>query len=479
MIFSSYIFLLAFLPVTLIVYFGIAKYVPSKVQRCVLILASLFFYGYANVYYLPLLIGSILVNYLVASSVENRKEETAGRKLIFVLGIIANVGLLGYFKYKNFFIENINELFHTDFNLTRIIIPLGLSFFTFQQIVYLINVWKKEEKVPSLIDYTQFVTFFPHVTMGPIIIAKDVRDQYKDEKNRHFDINNFTQGLFIFILGLFKKVVIADSIAGFANNGYTHELGNLSFGGAWLVSIAYTLQIFFDFSGYSDMAIGAAKMFNINLPVNFYSPYKSKSITEFWKRWHITLGRALATIVYFPLGGNRKGYARTCFNLLMVFFISGLWHGETWPFIVWGLMHGVLRVFEKILEKQFDKVPNVIRIAFTFLYVNTAWVLFRAPNWNDAMSVLKKMYLPDTISFDGLNRLANDTILTYPASIETTYLVAFLSILLAIVFFYKKNSTDLYKQFKPTVKNAIFIAILLCISILHLSKAASFIYFNF
>lgn len=483
MIFSSYSFVLIYLPLLLLLYFGMARHVTRRVQQGFLIIASLIFYGALffegtkYLWYIWLILSSIIVNYSVSLGVQNIKKPVP-RKAIFVLGILFNVGLIGYYKYYNFFLENINVVFDTHFTLKYIILPLGISFFTFQQIAYLIGVWKKEEKVPGFLDYTLFIAFFPQLVAGPIVFLKDVIHQYKDEKNRFFNLDNFSKGLFIFAIGVFKKAVIADTLADLVYCAY-YEPSSLTFGAAWIGSLAYTFQIFFDFSGYSDMAIGLAKMLNINLPVNFYSPYKSKSITEFWQRWHITLGRSLAVLIYFPLGGNRKGLSRTCFNLFVVFLVSGIWHGAAWTFILWGIAHGVVRIFEKLFEKQIEKVPSFIRVFFTFMFVNAAWVLFRSTSLEQALIYLKKMFLPESISFSGISALAFNTNISYPDTLALIYVMFIILVTTALVFIYPKNSIDKYNAFRPTVKNAVFTAILLSFSIVHFSRVGTFIYFNF
>lgn len=478
MAFSTVNFIFVFLPIVLFVYFAMARFVSHNVQRGFLIAASLFFCGYAKFWFVGILLGSVLVNYLSATCIAAVQTERR-RKLALSVGILFNILLLGYYKYTNFLIENVNELFGTEYLLKVMAIPLGISFFTFQQMVFLFNVRKGESTVPGFFDYIQFVTFFPYLVSGPIVFTQDVLSQYQDEKNRYFNFENFNKGLFLFVLGLFKKVFIADSLSLFSANGFFNETAGLSFGGAWVTSLAYTLQILFDFSGYTDMALGVAKMLNINLPINFNSPYLSKSITEFWKRWHITLGRALAVIVYFPLGGNRKGLPRTCLNLFMVFLVSGIWHGASWNFIIWGCMHGVVRVFEKLFEKQLDKVPGFIRIFFTFMFVNAAWVFFMARSLDSALLILKKMFLPDRISFEGINKLATDGILSYTPTIQNIYILSFIAILLGIVFVYRKNSINLYRNFTPNKKNVFLMSVLFCLSVVQLSRAVVFIYFNF
>lgn len=477
MIFSSYIFALAFLPLVLIVYFGMSRFVSRKVQHVFLILVSLVFYGYNHISYVWLILASVAVNYLAATSIQNIKEQHF-RKAVFVVGVLFNVGLLGYYKYTNFFLENINIAFDTGFVLKQIILPLGISFFTFQQIAYQISIYKREEKVPSLIDYTLFITFFPQLVAGPIVFSKDVMHQYQDDKNRFFNGENFAKGMFVFAIGLFKKAVIADSLESFTYiTHYSPE--HLSFGAAWIGSLSFTFRIFFDFSGYSDMAIGLGKMFNINLPVNFYSPYKAKSITEFWKRWHITLGRSLAVLIYYPLGGNRKGLSRTCVNLFMVFLVSGIWHGAAWTFVIWGVAHGIVRIFEKLFDKQLDRIPPFIRIFFTFIFVNAAWVLFDSSTLNEALTILQRMFLPDSMSFEGIQHFAFNSHISYPDSLAIAYVLAFMAIGFALTFLPSKNSIDRYNEFKLNTSNALITAVLLAVSVVHFSRVGAFIYFNF
>lgn len=444
---------------------------------------------------LSVILLSIIVNYSFALFQE-KEDDVKLRKALFIFIILFNVLLLGYYKYTIFFVRNLdgsggldtllNQWLGTNFKLVfdrhfyYIILPLGISFFTFQQIAYQISIKNKEESVPPFLDYALFISFFPQLVAGPIVLSKDLINQYQSEERRFFNWSNFSKGLFIFSIGLFKKVVLADTIAIVANNGFHPiHVPSLSFGGAWVASLSYTMQIYFDFSGYSDMAIGLAKMMNIDLPINFYSPYRSKSITEFWKRWHITLGRSLAILVYYPLGGNRKGVRRTYVNLFLVFLVSGIWHGAAWTFIFWGVMHGILRVIEKKYQLLIDKIPTIIRVIFVFLFVNTAWVLFRSNSLDNAFTILKKMYQPSTISFDGIGALAVDGILNYPNVVHVTFIAILLSALFIISIFVKTNSIDMYDNFKPTLKYSVFVAVLFFISILHMSKEGAFIYFNF
>ena len=328
MVFSTYEFIFLFLPIVLIGYFLLGKLKKKKIQQIFLIIASLFFYGYYNVSYLAIILISVLVNYGMSILINKQHK-----KWLLVLGIIFNVLLLGYFKYSNFFIDTFNHIVGTEFNLLNIILPLGISFFTFQQIAYLVGVYKKEENVEDIITYMLFVTFFPYVISGPITTGKEIMGQFKNEENRKVNYNNLAKGIYLFVIGLFKKIVIANTIALWVDNGYS-SAGDMNFIATWVVILTYTLQIYFDFSGYSDMAVGIAKMFNINLPYNFNSPYKANSVREFWRRWHITLSRFLTNYIYIPLGGSRKGKIRTYINTLITFLVSGLWHGAAWTYVV-------------------------------------------------------------------------------------------------------------------------------------------------
>ncbi len=476
MVFSSYIFIFAFLPAVLIVYYALSKLKNPIYQRVFLIVASLFFYGYYNVKYLILIVVSIVINYLLAFSIQQNKRII--KKLFLTIGVLFNVGLLGYFKYYDFFLENINVIFGTSFALRNILLPLGISFFTFQQLSFLVSIYKEEEKVAKISDYILFVTFFPQLVAGPIVLYSEMIPQFMEEKRRYFNNENFSSGLYIFAMGVFKKAVIADTLAVFVNNGF--GMTDIGLAAGWAISLSYTLQLYFDFSGYSDMAIGLGKMFNINIPFNFLSPYKSKSITEFWKKWHITLGRALTTYIYIPLGGNRKDNARTCLNLFITFFVSGLWHGAAWTFVLWGVFHGVFRVVEKLLgEERMEKIPCVLRVLGTFLIVNGLWVLFRAENFGQALEIYKGMLSFGNVCFSQLETVVGvDGGVNLPAIIDYGYILSLISALLYVVFC-RKNSVYQLEKFTASKKTLVAAAVMFTISLLCLSRESVFIYFNF
>lgn len=476
MVFSSYEMIFLFLPIVLIGYFALSKIEQPVFQKLFLVGASMFFYAYFNPAYLIIILSSIIINYLLSKVIVHLDEKIRLKKTVLAVGILFNIGLLGYFKYHDFLISNINAVFDTDFNLKNVILPLGISFFTFQQLSFLISVYKKQEKIENIIDYSLFVVFFPQLVAGPIVLYSEMIPQFLDQKNRYFSSENFAKGLYIFCIGLFKKTVIADTIALFVNNGF--GLSYLSAPTAWAVAMSYTLQIYFDFSGYSDMAIGLGKMFNIDIPANFISPYTSESITVFWRRWHITLGRALSIYVYVPLGGNRKGAARTYLNLFVTFLISGLWHGAAWTFVIWGALHGIIVAGERLFHNLLVKIPKIIRIACTFLTVNFLWVLFRATSFEEAINIYKGMINFSDLSLSQIATLNLDGIVQFPGKTAILYVAGILLLLIFVVLF-TKNSLYYADTFKPSRKNLFVTVILFVISVIHLSRLSTFIYFNF
>lgn len=476
MVFSSYETIFLFLPIVLIGYFSLSKLKNPIFQKLFLIGASLFFYAYFNPIYLLIILSSVVVNYLLAKAIAQFDEKKSSKKTALIVGILFNIGLLGYFKYYDFFIGNINAVFGSSFNLKNILLPLGISFFTFQQLSFLISVYQKQEEIGNVLDYSLFVVFFPQLVAGPIVLYSEMIPQFSDEKNRYFNTENFAKGFFSFCIGLFKKIVVADTIALFVDNGF--GLGSFSAPTAWAVALSYTLQIYFDFSGYSDMAIGLGKMFNINIPANFTSPYTAESITVFWRKWHITLGRALSTYVYIPLGGNRKGAIRTYFNLIITFLVSGLWHGAAWTFVVWGALHGIIVVLERLLKDVLVKIPKAIRIAGTFLIVNFLWVLFRATSFDQALNIYKGMFNFSNLGFTQIQQLTLDGIVKFPTSIAIAYVLGIL-LLLSVVVFFTKNTQQRLKEYRPTAGNLVVTVFLFVVSVIHLSRLSTFIYFNF
>lgn len=356
-----------------------------------LVFASLFFYSWWNIDYLPLILSSMLFNYVIGNMLnENFKRIRVHRKLILSIGVAANLALLGYFKYSDFLIENFDLLFGASVPLLHLALPLAISFFTFQQIAYLVDSYRGETKEYDFLNYALFVTFFPQLIAGPIVHHAEMMPQFASKWNAVKNYRHIATGLFIFSLGLFKKVVIADTFAQWATAGFD-TAPVLNFFEAWATSLSYTFQLYFDFSGYTDMAIGAALLFNIKLPFNFNSPYKALDIQDFWRRWHMTLSRFLRDYIYIPLGGNRRGSFRTYANLLITFLLGGIWHGAGWTFVFWGLLHGVALTIHRLWKRAGFAMPTLLAWFTTFLFINLSWVFFRATEWGDAIKVLKGM----------------------------------------------------------------------------------------
>ena len=338
----------AFLPIVFIVYFFLNHKRLIIASKIWLVGSSLFFIV-GHIAYLPLLLTSLFFNYAVGL-ILGKEQSKVNRKAILVVGILFNVGLLGYFKYCDFFITNINALFSINIGLLELALPLAISFMTFQKIAYLVDSYRNETKEDNFLNFALFVTFFPQLIAGPIVRHQEIMPQYEKLRNKVINYKNISLGIFIFSIGLFKKVAIADTFAVWATQGFD-QTETLTFFEGWdFLSLSYTFQLYFDFSGYSDMAIGSALLFNIALPRNFNSPYKALDIQDFWSRWHITISRFLTQYIYIPLGGNRKGATRTYINILIIFLISGIWHGAGWTFILWGFRHGMATVLIDIAE---------------------------------------------------------------------------------------------------------------------------------
>ena len=393
MLFNSFEFLFAFLPLALAAYHGLRVYGKPRWAKTILLIASLFFYGWWDVRYVPLIIISVLVNFIIGL-VLGQKE--SARRFVLVVGIVFNLGLLGYYKYANFFLTNVSELTGLSLTIGSIVLPLGISFFTFQQIAYLVETSRDGHCERNIINYSLFVMFFPHLIAGPITHPREMLPQFEIAGNRRFDIGQLNVGMVLLVLGLAKKVVIADSLALLANPVFAaaDAAQAVDARAAWMAALAYTFQLYFDFSGYSDMAIGLGLLFGIHLPVNFASPYKSKSIVEFWRRWHITLSRFLRNYIYIPLGGNRKGPGRRYLNLMITMGLGGLWHGAGWTFLAWGLLHGGYLVVNNVWMRIGRPLPSLLAWVITFLATVVGWVLFRAATFTGATSLLKAMFLP-------------------------------------------------------------------------------------
>ena len=398
MVFSSNVFLLYFLPVFLLFYFVC----PRRYRNYVVLLFSIVFYAYGGPEFILILLASTTATYFLVKAM-CRTEEVRKRKWLCALAIVINLGLLVYFKYANFLVDNVNailSLFHVNgVHLAKIVLPIGISFFTFQSITYVLDTYRGQVKpMDKLTDYIVYIMMFPQLIAGPIVKYGDVEQQLR---HRESPPEECLHGFYRFVIGLSKKVLIADVIAVQADACFGGDLVALDMGTAWIGSLAYTMQLYFDFSGYSDMAIGLGRIMGFKFPENFNNPYTSKSITEFWRRWHMTLGAFIMNYLYIPLGGNRRGKGRTYLNLWICFLLSGLWHGAAWTFVAWGAFHGFFIVLEKMFKVKRDRLStlgSVLLTLLTFLIVNFGWVMFRADTIGHAFDYYKAMF---SFNFEG------------------------------------------------------------------------------
>lgn len=481
LLFNSYEFIFLFLPAAFAGFFLLGRFARQDWATLWLVAASFFFYGWWDIRYVPLLFASICFNYLMG-----KKIEAAHSKSLLAFAIAVNVALLGYFKYTDFFLGTLNAAFGSCFDLPHIVLPLGISFFTFTQTAYLVDVYRGEAKNKSFLLYLEFVTIFPHLIAGPIISYKEMLPQFMAKRTFSIHYDNIALGLTIFSLGLFKKVVIADKLALWANSVFSHT-ATLTFLEAWIGAVSYTFQLYFDFSGYSEMAIGLGLLFNLRLPTNFNSPYQAQSIIDFWRRWHMTLGAWVRDYLYIPLGGNRQGEWAKMRNLFISMLIIGLWHGAGWTFVFWGAIHGVCLMVNHQWRRLKISLPKFMNITLTFVCVMLLWVFFRAENFASAWQVLVAMTdIGNTgLPTDGNYQHCLGSFAQYGLGFANWSLpnslpdiAAALGILAAMLLFLP-NPLKLTEKFQPNNYWLILTAGLLLYALLHLNSYSEFLYFQF
>jgi len=512
MLFNSFEFLLLFLPVSLTGFFWLGRY-GKTAGASWLAFCSLFFYGWWDHRYLMLLALSIGLNFFAGKMIARKARSPSG-KTVLILAVLANLSLLGYYKYAGFFVAAIGDLSGNSWPVLSIVLPLGISFFTFTQIAFLVDAYRGLATEYRFSYYLLFVTYFPHLIAGPILHHKEMMPQFDQEQTYKPHLANFEVGLTIFIIGLAKKVLLADNLAPYANAVFGNpEPQSLLI--AWGGVLAYTFQLYFDFSGYSDMAIGISRLFGIRLPLNFNSPYKSVNIVEFWRRWHMTLSHFLRDYLYFSLGGNRFGKWRRHANLLATMLLGGLWHGAGWNFIVWGGLHGVFLMINHLWQeavarfgiKLDGRIGKVLGVLHTFHCVVVAWVFFRATDLHSAFHLVAGMYgnygiaLPENIA----NRLGLTTSVLEQVGIHTylgggsSFVFTYLWIALAaFVTFAAPNTQELMRGFspalqaadhrtggqralswQPSLRWAFGIGFLATISLMSIGRPSEFLYFQF
>lgn len=519
MLFNSYEFILFYFPATFAVFFALGRY-SRPLAALWLFAASLFFYGWWNPAYVSLLIASIVFNFGLGSAIarEHQRGDANRKKWLLIGAIAADLSLLGYYKYANFFLVNVNAALGTSWHLENIILPLGISFFTFTQIAFLVDSYRGEVKERNFIHYGLFVTYFPHLIAGPVLHHKEMMPQFALERTYRLHWDNISVGLTVFVIGLFKKVVLADNVAPFAAPVFNAAAAGteLTLLEAWCGALAYTLQLYFDFSGYSDMAIGLSRMFGIRLPLNFDSPYKAGNIVDFWRRWHMTLSRFLRDYLYIALGGNRFGLLRRYINLITTMLLGGFWHGAGWTFIIWGGLHGVYlcvnHAWSGLRARALGRFPvtrpeRLAAALLTFLAVVVGWVFFRASDASSAVSILHAMTGSNGLQIPanwpgawhihaGLERLGIANSLGLPASgfDPQGTSPAWIAALLAIAWLMPNTQQFMARfspalepadalrgrpQWAPTTSWAIVMGLMGTVAILHLTAVSEFLYFQF
>ena len=479
MLFNSYIFIFIFLPSVYLI-LRLSSRFNSNVSLVILIMSSLIFYSYWNIYNIFIILSSLLLNYIIGTSIIKSSFNYI-RKIVYALGILFNLGIIFYYKYFDFFINDVLSFHIGGFDTASIILPLAISFFTFQQITFLSDCYRKQINSIPILNYLLYITFFPQLIAGPIVRFKDMSSQYSCKTFNTFNHRSISCGIFIFAVGLFKKVVIADNLSLLVNSGY-QSYNLLTFIESWTISIMYSLQLYYDFSGYCDMAIGLALLFNVKLPINFNSPYQAKNIQDFWRRWHITLGSFLKDFVYIPLGGSRGTFFHTSRNLLLCFLICGIWHGAGFTFIAWGIMHGIGLVVHRLWSLTGFNIPKAVSVIITFLFVNLSWVLFRSENLNQAFIILKSMFDITEITLPiKLIKFFEISFFEYQdfaSTIDNDYFILVVPFLFVFTLL-SKNSNHYVSNFYPNRKNLFFVLLLFITSILSIGRVNEFIYYNF
>lgn len=495
MLFNSQIFIFIFLPLMLIGWYIINHFKLYNVALVFLIGMSLWFYGYFTPSYLLILISSIAVNYFASFLMERFKKIA---KPVFIVGLLLNIGLLGYFKYYDFFVENINFVFRSNFNLKHILLPLGISFFTLQQISFLIDRYWETAPHYGFLEYAAYVSFFPQLIAGPIVMHSELIPQFRNRELRKFNIENFRNGLTLFILGLAKKVLIADTFALIVDYGYA-KLNNTDMPTAWVIALAYYIQLYFDFSGYCDMACGLGRMFNFELPINFNSPFKSLTVAEYWQRWHITLNRFFTSYVYSPMAMRHMRMKRSKKLLpmitIIVFLISGFWHGANWTFVIWGLLQGIGVAVSQSKLWKFRKKHKKLSWIITFFYFVIAQTVFRSENLTIMVIMLKKLFcfnykgylieIPGALNSNLLIKKIMEMFYPHLSWYAYSIVYTLLMLILFVVAFLILSGRNAQEMANDKKTNGYSVGFTLGLSILFtwilvsLSQVSTFIYFNF
>ncbi|HPV02914.1 MAG TPA: MBOAT family O-acyltransferase [Clostridiales bacterium] len=473
MIFSSYTFIFAFLPIVFTAYFLLQRFAGDRPAKIWLVAASLFFYAWGNILFLPLLAGTVVFNYFIVSLLRKNRGRPVLPKMLLALSVLENLGLLFYFKYLNFFLSNVNYVFGTGYILRDIVLPIGISFYTFQILAHVIDTYRGESEDSTFLEFAVFVTFFPQLIVGPIVRHDYMIGQIRSESARRIDTSNIIKGIMYFSIGCAKKILIADPLISHAQHFY-NVMGNGNFFEAWGAVFAYTFAYYFDFSGYIDMALGLGMFFNIKLPDNFDSPYKARNFADFWRRWNITVSNFFYDYIFRRIFRFGDGVLKLVLATMATFIVSGLWHGASWHYVFWGVANGILVSIANIMTLRRKKLPFPLAWALTFFFVLVTRVLFDANGMTQAFNIYRTMFdiRPALAGFSDFMRLGLDYV---RENLHETILV----VAGACICFFAPNTREMFSEFRPRWYHAVFAGALFTVSLFFMGRVSSFLYFQF
>ena len=475
MIFSTYRFIFLFLPVTFFVYFALTHFRQLRIAKVWLIVMSFVFYGAGSPSFFPFFMGSVFANYVCGISLMKMEGEQKRQKtLLFLIGILGNVALLGYYKYTDFFIENWNFITGQSVPLMHIVLPIGISFFTFQLIAFLVDCYRGECDQYDIVNYLLFITFFPQLIVGPIVHHAEVVPQFEDDRNLFLNPENIAMGLFLFSIGCAKKILFADPLTTSAQEFFNAMPKNPDMLSCWFNSISYTISYYFDLSGYADMAIGLGLLFNIHIPQNFDSPYKARNFQDYWRRWHMTLSRFLGAYIFRSVYRKGDKYRNFYVATMITFFVSGFWHGAGWTFVVWGLVNGFFVCTASWMKRRNVSFPAPLAYALTAIGVVLCRVLFVSHSFGDAWTVYQGMF-----NFASLGTSLQAAAAAFVAFFKWRKTSTLILVAGICICWFLPNSKKLTDKFKPTVLNAVYASALMLICLTQMNKVVQFLYFQF
>ncbi len=477
MIFSSYRFLLVFLPIVAAGYGILNKFKFYYLSKIWLVLASMYFYSQGSPAFFPFFMGSVFANYVAGSTLcrMQKDEQRLQRKLLLIVAVIANVALLGYYKYYDFFVENVNALAGTEFALKNIVLPIGISFFTFQLIAFLVDSYRGETTEYQVVDYLLFITFFPQLIVGPIVHHKDITPQFQNRENMKLNYHNIALGIFVFSIGCAKKMILADPLNTAAADFYGSIKGNETLWESWFYTIAYSVSYYFDLSGYTDMAIGLGLLFNVKLPENFNAPFRARNFQEYWQRQHMTLSRFLGAYVFKSVFRKGNKWRNYYVATMVTFLVSGIWHGAGWNFVIWGIMNGILVCIAAYLSYNKKEPPYLVGVTFTFFFIVLTRVIFVAENLRDTWIVYKAMFNFPSVFAQGISG-ALSQLVAFVGGHQKQGVVVAAGLLIC---WFAPTTKTMSEKFKPNLLYFAYAGVLLAYCLSQMNQVVQFLYFQF